>query len=66
MKNQEDLTRLERLLKNFDIPFYRKVLNKNNLLWLNKNLMKRNKDNPKFEETFNLVKTCIKEKNYYS
>ena len=66
MKNQEDLTRLERLLKNFDIPFYRKVLNKNNLLWLNKNLMKRNKDNPKFEETFNLVKICIKEKNYYS
>ena len=66
MKNQEELTKLERLLKNFDVPFYRKVLNKNNLTWLNKNLVKRNKDNPKFEETSELVKTCLKEKNYYN
>ena len=66
MKNQEELIKLERLLKNFDVPFYRKVLNKNNLTWLNKNLVKRNKDNPKFEETSELVKICLKEKNYYN
>lgn len=66
MKNQEDLVKLERLLKNFDIPFYRKVLNKNNLLWLDKNLSKRNKDNPKFEETLELVKLCLKNRNYFN
>ena len=66
MKNLQDLTRLEQLLKSFDIPFYRKVLNKNNLLWLDKNLGKRNGDNPKFEETINLIKTCLKERNYDS
>ena len=66
MKNLQDLIKLEQLLKSFDIPFYRKVLNKNNLLWLDKNLGKRNGDNPKFEETINLIKTCLKERNYDS
>lgn len=66
MKNVEDLSRLERLLKKFDVPFYRKVLNKNNLLWLDKNLSKKNKDNSKFEEVSELIKTCLKERNYFS
>lgn len=66
MKNLQDLIRLEYLLKGFDVPFYRKTLNKNNLIWLDKNLGKRNNENPKFEEVSDLIKNCLKEKNYNS
>ena len=66
MKNQEDLIKLESMLKDFDIPFYKRTLNKNNLIWLDKNLIKRNKENPNFEKTLDLVKVCLKDRNYYN
>ena len=58
------MDKLELLLKNFDIPFYRQHLNKNNLVWLQKNLKKKNSKNINFEKTQQLIEDCLKKRLY--
>jgi hypothetical protein len=55
------------LLKKMDVPFYRKEnLDKNNLLWLQKNLNIKNSDNPKYKEVINIINRKIENKEYTS
>jgi hypothetical protein len=50
-----------------DVPFYRKEnLDKNNLLWLQKNLNIKNSDNPKYKEVINIINRKIENKEYTS
>lgn len=65
-KNDAKIVELESLLKKFSIPFNRKYVTLNNLMWLKKNLSIKNQDNPRFEETHSLVIYCINNKIYYS
>lgn len=55
----EQLQQLTVILKNFDLPFYRLTMNKNNLVWLSKNLKKKNSKNIKFQEAQNLINYCL-------
>lgn len=55
---------LQKLLQNFDIPEYKKKLNKNNLQWLAKNLNKRNKNNQYFDQANELIHFCLDQKLY--
>lgn len=56
---------LSKILRKMDVPSYRtEKLNKNNLVWLNKNLCKRNSQHPKFQEVSQEVETRLKEGSY--
>ena len=71
--SQEDLAKLELLLIGLEIPAeesFRKrivaennVINKANLIWLNKNLSISNKHNVKLIETLKLIQRILKKLN---
>lgn len=53
------------LTKNkFDVPVQRKQPNKNNLMWLSRNLGIRNSGNPKYEVAMAEIKQRLKESDY--
>ena len=51
---------LQTLLQPFDIPDFRRELNKSNIRWLSRNLAVNNKNNPMFETAMGLIKWLIK------
>ncbi len=59
--------RLLKYLKKMDIPFYRKEnFDKNNLLWLQKNLKARNHNKIDYQETIKIIDNKINNKDYSS
>lgn len=57
--------RLVDLLEKFDIPVQRKhVLNKNNLVWLQKNLPKKNAEKKLFPVVYREVCRRVEQKDY--
>ena len=66
MSNEElfDLEeKLEKLLKNMDVPAHRKVMRTiHNYKWLYKNLETRNKENSNFSKTMDILSVLVKEK----
>lgn len=62
INSKKDL--LQKLLQNFDIPEYKKKLNKKSLQWLAKNLNKRNKNNQYFNQANELINFCLNQKLY--
>jgi len=58
--------KLQQILKNFDIPFYRLTFNKNNLMWLQKNLKKKNSKNKNYEIAKQLIDDCLNQRLYKS
>ncbi len=55
---------LKNMLKGFDVPEWRMDLNKNNLIWLEKNLDKRNSENPDFHKVLKSLQHLLKNKAY--
>ena len=66
MENNSKKILLQNLLNEFDIPVYKKKLNKSSLMWLSKNLIKKNKSNKYFEQVLDLINFCLKERLYNS
>ena len=66
MENNSKKILLQNLLNEFDIPAYKKKLNKSSLMWLSKNLIKKNKSNKYFEQALDLINFCLKERLYNS
>ena len=58
ISNQE---RLAELLKDFDIPEFRREINQWNVGWMIRNIAIRNRDNPNFKEVWRLIITVYKE-----
>ena len=62
----DSIIRLEKLLKCFDVPSFRRTLNKNNLTWLNKHLDLKNKNHPSYTEASTLINDCLTNHYYKS
>lgn len=58
--------KLQQVLKTLDIPFYRLTFNKNNLVWLQKNLKKKNSKNSNYETAKQLIDDCLNQRLYKS
>lgn len=55
------------ILDTMDLPIQRKThLNKNNLLWLEKNLYKKNKEHINYIRVMNEIQRRIENKEYYN
>ena len=60
-----NMVNLAKLLRKMDIPTHRKSgFNKNNLLWLSRNLSVKNFDRPKFDEAMAEIRRRLDEKDY--
>ena len=60
------INNLQLMLKDMDVPFYRLVFNKNNLVWLQKNLKKKNQTHKNYEITKQLIDDCLNQRLYKS
>lgn len=63
---EEHLNKLTIILQKLNIPFYRLTLNKNNLMWLSKNLKKKNSKHVNYNEAQSLVDYCLTNHLYKS
>jgi hypothetical protein len=60
--NKANEAKLEKLIKDMDLPFNRKTyLNPTKLRWLLKNMGERNKDNPHYNEAMQLIEKLIQD-----
>lgn len=66
IKINNTVDKLQQILKTFDIPFYRLTFNKNNLVWLQKNLKKKNSKNSNYETAKQLIDDCLNQRLYKS
>lgn len=58
VKRDEIVLKIERNLKKFELPEHRKTIRGNDSVrWLIKNISRSNSDNPKYEETMELLKS---------
>lgn len=66
LNNVNIVNKLQQVLKSFNIPFYRLTFNKNNLVWLQKNLKKKNSKNSNYEIAKQLIDDCLSQRLYKS
>ena len=60
----EKLREIEKILKDFDLPEYRKTGSTiHNLLWLFRNIHIKNANHPKKDEAISLIKEVLIERN---
>lgn len=47
------------ILDKMDLPSRRKMINKENLLWLSRNIMFKNNDHPNFQRSIELIRMLL-------